>query len=200
MQDFWKKELLGQGQMWKSTETSLKPLWCVTASCLFSYNKMRSTGQPCSIGSAKPLPSICLSSKDPDFLQDPGLLASAYHTDSIGRTVRSTVSATWLIWAELICDLMKLPDMFLLRFLWISLLGFLFEKGVEDALLTSFLSWNDYAKLFQLSHVAMAKVLMLLAPSQMERWSSSKLRTDFVCESCKEQVYQKPTTMVQSRS
>lgn len=105
MQDFWKKELLGQGQTWKSVETSLKPLWCVTASGLFSSNKMRSTGQPCSIGSAKPLPSICLSSKDPDFLQDPGLLASPYHTDSIGRTVRSTVSATWLIWAELICDL-----------------------------------------------------------------------------------------------
>ena len=40
MQDFWKKELLGQGQMWKSTETSLKPLWCVTASGLFSSNKM----------------------------------------------------------------------------------------------------------------------------------------------------------------
>ena len=53
---------------------------------------------------------------------------------------------------------------------------------------------------FPVSHVAMAKVLMLLAPSQMERWSSSKLRADFVCESCKEQVYQKPTTMEQSRS
>lgn len=56
MQDFWKKELLGQGQTWKSTETSLKPLFYVSLlRVCFSSIKMRCVGQPCSIGSAKPL-------------------------------------------------------------------------------------------------------------------------------------------------